>query len=59
MAVFEMFAMDKDVEQAILKNPTETEVMKIVRSKGMMTIKEDAIIKAFNKVIPFEEVNKL
>ncbi len=59
MAVFEMFIMDKDIEQAILKNPTETEITRIVRSKGMMSIKEDAIVKAFQKIIPFEEVNKL
>jgi type IV pilus assembly protein PilB len=59
MAVFEMFMMDKDVEQAILKNPTETEIMQIVRKKGMLTLKEDAIVKAFEKKIPFEEVNKL
>jgi len=59
MAVFEMFMMDKDVEQAILKNPTETEIMRIVRAKGMYTIRDNAMIKAFQKVIPFEEVNKL
>ncbi|KND48294.1 MAG: type IV pilus assembly protein PilB [Parcubacteria bacterium C7867-002] len=59
MAVFEMFEMDKEIEQAILKSPTETEITKILRAKGMITIKEDAIIKAFEKKIPFEEVNKL
>jgi type IV pilus assembly protein PilB len=59
MAVFEMYMMDKDIEQAILKNPTSTEISRIARSKGMMTLKEDAMIKAFEKTIPFEEVNKL
>ena len=59
MAVFEMFEMDKDVEKIILQNPVESEVYKAVRSKGMLTLKEDAMIKAFNKVIPFEEVIKL
>jgi type IV pilus assembly protein PilB len=59
MAVFEMFAMDKDIEQVILKNPTELEITKLLRAKGMLTMKEDAIIKAFEKKIPFEEVNKL
>lgn len=59
MAVFEMFSMDKDIEQAILKTPTETEILKIARSKGMITLKEDALIKAFRKEIPLEEVNKL
>ncbi|MEK7646098.1 MAG: ATPase, T2SS/T4P/T4SS family [Patescibacteria group bacterium] len=58
-AVFEMFEMDKEIEQAILTSPTETAITKILRAKGMITIKEDAIIKAFEKKIPFEEVNKL
>ena len=59
MAVFEMFMMDKEIEQVILKNPTETEILKIARAKGMITLKEDALIKAFKKQIPIEEVNKL
>lgn len=59
MMVMEMFAMDKDIEQMILKNPTETEILKIVRAKGMITLREDALIKAFNQEIPIEEVNKL
>lgn len=59
MAVFEMFMMDKDIEAAILKDPTEASIRAIARSKGMISVKEDAIIKAFEKKIPFEEVNKL
>ncbi|OHA24399.1 MAG: hypothetical protein A3D50_00070 [Candidatus Taylorbacteria bacterium RIFCSPHIGHO2_02_FULL_44_12] len=59
MAVFEMFTMDKEIEQIILKNPVETEIRRIARAKGMLSIREDAIIKAFKKMIPFEEVNKL
>ncbi|MEI8249245.1 MAG: ATPase, T2SS/T4P/T4SS family [Candidatus Taylorbacteria bacterium] len=59
MAVFEMFKMDKDIERAILTTPTETEIMKIVRGKGMLTLKNDAIVKACQKVIPIEEVTKL
>lgn len=59
MAVFEVFKMDKEVEDAILHTPTELEISKMLRSKGMITMKEDAIIKAFQKIIPFEEVNKL
>lgn len=58
-AVFEVFKMDKEIENVILKSPTELEISKILRKKGMLTMKEDAMIKAFNKIIPFEEVNKL
>jgi len=59
MAVFEMFAMDKDIEGVILKNPTSSEIARIARSKGMLTLKEDGMIKAFQKIIPIEEAKKL
>jgi type IV pilus assembly protein PilB len=59
MAVFEMFKMDKEIESIILKTPTELDMTKALRQKGMLTMKEDAMIKAFQKIIPFEEVNKL
>lgn len=59
MAVYEIFSMDKDIEEAILRSATEIEISKILRKKGMLTMKEDAIIKAFQRKIPIEEVNKL
>jgi type IV pilus assembly protein PilB len=59
MAVFEVLKMDKEIESIILKNPNELEISRVLRQKGMLTMKEDAMIKAFQKIIPFEEVNKL
>ena len=59
IAVVEAFKMDKEIESVILKSPTELEISKILRQRGMLTMKEDAMIKAFQQVIPFEEVNKL
>ena len=58
-AVFEAFKMDKEIETVILKEPTDVALRKLLRSKGMLSLKEDALRKAFNKEIPFEEVNKL
>ncbi|MFZ2038367.1 MAG: GspE/PulE family protein [Minisyncoccia bacterium] len=58
-AVFEAFKMEKDVEELILKNPTELGIYELLRSKGMLMMKEDAIRKAFKGEISFEEVNKL
>jgi len=58
-AVFEVLTMDRDVEQAILKNPAESEIMRVARKQGMFTMKEDAMMKAFRKEVPWEEVNKL
>ncbi len=58
-AVMEVLSMDKDLEQVILKGATELDIAKVARSKGMLSMKEDAIVKAFNRLIPFEEVNTL
>lgn len=59
VAAFEMFKMDADIEQAILHNPIESEIFKIARKNGLITMKEDAIIKALKKIVPFEEINQL
>jgi type IV pilus assembly protein PilB len=59
MAVLEVLEMDKSMEEIILKNPTEIEIMKVAREKGMLTMKEDAILKAMHRQIPFEEVGTL
>ncbi|MDD5357100.1 MAG: GspE/PulE family protein [Candidatus Pacebacteria bacterium] len=58
-AVFEVLKMDKELDAMLLKSPTEAEIMKVARQQGMLTMKEDGLIKAFNGEIPFEEVNKL
>jgi len=58
-AVYEMFKMSKEIESIILKNPVESEIYKIARSQGLITMKEDAIRKAMQKIIPFEEINEL
>ncbi len=59
VAVVEVLEMDKGIEAVILKNPTEIELYKAARAKGMLTMKEDAILKAFQRIIPFEEVSTL
>lgn len=59
LAVTEVYKMDKELESIILKNPTELDIEKYLRSRGMLTMKEDAIIKALSKIIPFEEVSDL
>jgi type IV pilus assembly protein PilB len=59
MAVFEVIEMDRDFEHLLLKTPSEDDVYKLARQKGIMTMREDALLKAFAGQIPFEEVAKL
>jgi type IV pilus assembly protein PilB len=59
VAVYEMFDMNSDLEHAILDGKPEDELFSIVRKDGMLTMKEDAIIKSAQGLVPFEEVNTL
>ncbi len=55
-AVMEILEMDKDIANLVLTNAGEAEIYKVVRARGMLSMKEDAILKAFEGKIPFEEV---
>ena len=59
VGVYEFLRMDRELEHVILTNPVEPAVYDTARKKGMLTMKDDALIKAFQGVIPFEEVNNI
>ena len=56
IAIFEMFKIDREMQAIILKNPTNAAIYKLARSRGMLTMREDAMLKAINGIIPFAEV---
>jgi type IV pilus assembly protein PilB len=56
IAVFEMFKIDKEMQEVILKNPTDAAIYKLARSKGMLLMREDALLKSLQGIIPFTEV---
>lgn len=56
IAIFEMFKVDKEMQDVILKSPTNGEIYKVARNKGMLVMREDAMIKSIEGVIPFTEV---
>jgi type IV pilus assembly protein PilB len=56
----ELFTVDKELEKLILKKPTENEIYEYVRkTQGMLTMKNDAILKCMAGIIPWDEVNGL
>ena len=54
--VYEIFKVDKEMQKIILQKPQEEEIYRLARSRGMLTIREDAIVKSMNGLIPFKEV---
>ncbi|MFW6209928.1 MAG: GspE/PulE family protein [Patescibacteria group bacterium] len=56
-AVIEVLEINEEIQELILKNASEEEFFQSARKSGFMTLQEDAIIKALNHEIPFEEMN--
>ncbi len=56
---FEILRMNKKIEEVILKEPVEEKIYTAARAGGMLTMREDAIMKALAGVISFEEINTL
>lgn len=60
MPAVELFTVDKELENLILKKPTENEIYDYVRkTQGMLTMKNDATLKCMAGFIPWSEVNGL
>ncbi|MCA9363671.1 Flp pilus assembly complex ATPase component TadA [Candidatus Kaiserbacteria bacterium] len=59
VAVMEAIEITPAVEKLILGGGTEEDILAEARKNGHITMKEDAIIKALQHDIPFEEVNTL
>jgi type IV pilus assembly protein PilB len=56
-AVTEVLEITEEMQELILRNASEEEFFQTARKNGFVTIQEDAIIKALNHEIPFEEMN--
>ena len=56
IAIYEMFGMTLQLEQVILKEPSEANIEKEAERQGMLTMRQDGLVKSLNGVISFEEV---
>ena len=60
IAVFEMFAVDNIIERTIIENSSEQTIQEILRKQyGMLSMREDAILKSMDGLIPWSEANTL
>ncbi len=58
-AILEMFQVDDEIEDIILTDPTERNIYQSARKRGMLTLKEVAILKGLKAEVPFSEINEL
>ena len=57
VAVMEVLEVNEKIQSLILKNASEEEIYNVARENGFLSMKEDAIIKALDHVIPYQEMN--
>ncbi len=56
---FEMLEVDLEIENMILARKPEDDIWQAARRKGMIDMKEDAIVKSIQGIVPFTEVETL
>ena len=56
IGVYEMFEATSDIKRAVLDEMDEQTLYQLARKNGMLTLKDQTIIKAVKKIIPYEEV---
>lgn len=59
VAVMEAIEVNQEIQNLILKSASEDEIHQAARRNGFVSMKEDAIIKALDHIIPFEEISTL
>jgi type II secretory ATPase GspE/PulE/Tfp pilus assembly ATPase PilB-like protein len=59
VAVMEAIEVNNEIQDLILKSASEDAFLEAARRNGFISMKEDAIIKALEHTIPFEEVSTL
>jgi type II secretory ATPase GspE/PulE/Tfp pilus assembly ATPase PilB-like protein len=57
--VFEILMLTDRIQEAVLHKKGEDTIWQLARAHGMITMKEDAMLKCISGIIPYVEVNEL
>lgn len=57
VAVMEILEINYEIQELILKGGSEEEMFNAARKNGFVSMQEDAMIKALDHIIPYEEIN--
>jgi type IV pilus assembly protein PilB len=56
VAVFEVFNMTRELGDIVSSGPTVSKIMAEAKRQGMITMREDGVVKALEGLVPLEEV---
>lgn len=57
--LYETITVDDDIQKLIVSHATSSEIMKVAKEKGTITMREDGILKALSGITTIEEVNRV
>lgn len=57
--LYETITVDEDIQKMIVKHATANEIMKLARSKGTVTMRQDGMLKVLSGITTIEEVNRV
>jgi type IV pilus assembly protein PilB len=56
IGIFEAIKTDEGIEKIMPQNPSEHEIKKVARAQGILSMRQDGIVKILNGITSFEEV---
>jgi type II secretory ATPase GspE/PulE/Tfp pilus assembly ATPase PilB-like protein len=56
IGIFEAIKTDEAIEKIIPQNPSEREIKKVARAQGILSMRQDGVVKILNGITSFEEV---
>ena len=59
IGIYEMFSMTPNIEKIILKDTSSSDIMSTIRENGMISIKEDGVLKALEGLTSLEEIRRV
>ncbi len=57
--LYETIEVDEDIQKMIISHATANEIMRLARTKGTITMRQDGILKALSGITSIEEVNRV
>ncbi len=59
IGIFEAIRTDEAIEKIMPENPSEREIKKVAREQGILSMRQDGIVKIINGITSFEEVQSV
>ena len=57
--LYETIVVDEDIQKMIVSHSTANEIMRLAKTKGTVTMRQDGILKALSGITTIEEVNRV